>query len=153
MKRMIFIGCLSLSILILFFCFSNHTTNLSGIIVENEIENNIKITIKNRQIDRFINRMSGDVCIQTEEDGKTNLIYNCSGPVFGSEDCSFVIVNRWHTRPRKDGYDSAYECLYEHGYMYFDKGLKNMILITSERQVYAADSRFRNIVKTVSGAK
>ncbi len=152
MKKIIFICCLVLSVIIVCFCFSNYTVNLSGVIIDNETEHNVNITIKDRHINKLLNKISGKVYIQTENDEDDVIVYNGTGPVFDLEDYFCTTVQRGFLKPIEPPRDdNSAEYIWEHGYMYFDNDFKNMVIITSERQIYAADSDFISIVKRASG--
>ena len=139
-KRIIMVTCLVLTLLLVFISLGSHTTNFSGVMVENGIKSNVNVnvSVKKRQIDKVLNRMTGNVFVQTNVD-KNSLEYNFSESVFSSPSSlvSFVSVYRFN------------ENRFENGYLYFDKELKNIVLITSERQVYAADDKFCDVVNKI----
>lgn len=154
MKKIIIIGAIILIFLGIVF-YHNHTVNLSGVIVVNGIENEANITVSYKQINKILNRMSGNVCIQTK-DSENILEYKFSGPIFTGGDCDFTTIYRFYTKQRENpfenGYESQHESKYEYGYMFFDKELKNIVINTSEHQFYAADAEFIDIVRNTSSS-
>ena len=129
-KRIVLIICLVLCLLLVCTSLSYRTTDFSGIMIENGIESSVNIRVKNKQIYKVLNRMSGNVSVQTNDNN--TLEYNFSETVFSSDTSAVRFVSVYRFDKNK----------MENGYFYFDKELKNVILITSERQIYAANDEF-----------
>lgn len=134
-KKILLSICLIFVFSIIFLCLSSYNIHFSGVIVENGIETAVNINLKNKRIDKLLNKMSGSIFIQIEDE-KEAYEYNFNGPVFSPSDTSvkFISVYRF------------YKTQMENGYFYFDKNLKNIVLITSERQIYSADNEFLSLV-------
>lgn len=129
-KKMVLIIFLVICLLLVCISLSYRTTDFSGIMVENEIESSVNIRVKNKQIYKVLNRMSGNVSVQTNDNNIFE--YNFSETVFSSDTSAVRFVSVYRFDKNK----------VENGYFYFDKELKNVILITSERQFYAANDEF-----------
>lgn len=140
MKKRILASFLVIGIAIIIFCFCNHTTTFRGVVVEEGVHNEVEIVIKNRNIDWLLNRLTGTITIQTEED--IIFVYNSLGPSFHLEDYFAESIYRW------DYIERETECvpIMENGYIYFDRGFRNMAIVTSERTIFSADADFMEII-------
>lgn len=140
MKKRILASFAVIGIAIIVFCFCSHTTTFRGVVVEEGVHNEVKIVIKNRNIDWLLNRLTGTITIQTEED--TIFVYNSLGPSFHLEDYFFESIYRWDYIER----ETERVPIMENGYIYFDRGFRNVAIITSERTVFSADANFMEII-------
>lgn len=137
MKKRIIAGILILALFVLFVSFSSYTMEFKGVMIAEEQKTEVDITLRNRRINKILNKISGDLSVQL----KTGEIleYHSQGPTYGlgvrGKEYYAVIFYRF-----SDGGG------YEYGYMYFDKGFKNIVFpaddMDKERTIYAADDEF-----------
>ena len=108
---------------------NNHTVKLDGVIRENGQEENAEIIYCNTKSNKLFNHMNGFIEVNTEED---SFRYEFKKRhLFKNQDFYFIVVDRIY------GTND-----YEHGYAFFDDKIKNIVVITDERSILAANEQF-----------
>lgn len=118
--------------------FKNNTVELGGYAERADFNEDVSVSITYKKIYKFVGNMYGYVNVNTTEN-QTEYVYKFRGrKVFKvpDGDCNFFIVDRIYEDNK-----------YEHGYMYFDNSFRNVVIITKERTIIAADEEFINQVK------
>jgi len=136
MKMLLIIGVVVLiisAISIICILDIEQTTQYSGLLEEYDYYTNVQISITHRKYQKLINKMNGKIKIYESNTFKYE--YNFSGSVFD--------FGNYYAAPlyRLDKYGLA-----SHGYLLFDKNLKNIVVETTKEKIVSADPTFLDII-------
>lgn len=131
MKKIIIFSFL-IVVIVFTFIIGNieHTTIFNGVLVENSVKVDIKITRTN--FDELFNKISKDMIVEGEG---VNYRYIFSG--------KFFKMNGYYAAPIRRINDAG---LAAQGYLFFDDKMDNIVIETKKEKIYSGDEDFVNTI-------
>lgn len=145
MKKILVVSCciIVIAIIVLFSVgLSKNTRYFKGVLVENDISENVEIIVETRNIDKLLYTIKGDVIVIGDLREHS---YFFTGQLFPME-----------------GYDYEFYAAAVHpelsvlgnpGYLFFDKEFTNIAIITNYEKIYAGDEEFLQVVERADWTK
>ncbi len=133
--------CLGIAAIMGIVCCTSKTVKLSGHITENgtTAEGNILVEHKRYNSLFGFQNIKGGVSVCGEDQDEDSIHYDFFGPVFKAEDWYMTSVNRYCGELNH----------FVFGSFFFDSDMKNVVLITDELEVIAAEDDFYERIKNV----
>lgn len=131
--RKIVYGCIIIVLILCCICFKYDSIDLKGKMKENNEIYNVNIDIG---IHNIIKKVPSRVIISSDDE-QIIAEYIIKKPLYDKdEQYNFMSLYRFYG-----------EGQYEQGYIYFDKTLKNVVIIIDERKIYAAEDKFIEMIQ------